>query len=472
MSVEYTPSKTVAEFMQCDARMRVIQGPVGSGKSVGCVMEIPRRAAATPPGPDGIRRSRFVIVRNTMPMLRDTTIKTFLDWLKPGIAGTWHATAKEFVLRWGDVEAEILFRALDDANDVSKLLSLELTGAWLNECRSIPKEIVEGLAKRVGRYPKIEEVGPYWHGIWADTNPPNTETWWWRMMEKIDGENGWAVFKQPSGRSPEAENLEYLPEGYYDVTGLSEDFVRVYVDGLYGLSRAGVAVYDKTFKETLHVAPTAPVPFASTPVIIGLDFGRTPAAVLGQVQGGGRVALLDEVTSFNMGLEVFLREKLRPLLNSSRYEGSRFVIVGDPAGKQKSQLSEESAFDVLKRYGFDAKPASTNDPDSRIRAVERGLLELVEGKAALTMDPDRCPMITRGFQYGYVYKEVRGQDGVLKATPLKNEFSHPHDALQYLMLWAMGGGGALKPQMFSREGYFGEDGVSLTSMRRDPAGWT
>ena len=469
--ITYTPPITVASFMQSDAKMRVLMGPVGSGKSVGCVMEIPRRAAATPPGPDGVRRSRWAVVRNTMPQLKDTTIKTFLDWLKPGVAGEWRATDKVFILRFGDVEAEVMFRALDDAADVSKLLSLELTGAWLNECRSIPKEIVEGLAKRIGRFPKREDTGPYWHGIWADTNPPNVDTWWWRMQEKVDGENGWAVFKQPSGRGPQAENVENLPEGYYDTQGLSEDFVKVYIDGEYGMSKAGVPVYDKTFKDELHIGPTAPVPFASTPVLIGMDFGRTPAAILGQVQGGGRVALLDEVTSFNMGLEVFLREKLRPLLNSARYEGSRFVVIGDPAGMQKSQLYEESAFDVLKRYGFDAKPASSNDPDTRIRAVERGLLELCEGKPALTVDADRCPMITRGFQYGYVYKEVRGQDGVLKATPLKNEFSHPHDALQYLMLHAMGAGGALRPQHFSREGYFTE-GVDVTYRRKSAQGWT
>lgn len=471
----YTPPATVALFMQCDAKVRVLQGPVGSGKSVGCVMEIPRRAAATPPGPDGIRRSRWAVVRNTMPQLKDTTIKTFLDWLKPGVAGEWQLTEKTFTLRFADVEAEIQFRALDDAKDVAKLLSLELTGAWLNECRTIPKEIVEGLMKRIGRYPSKKDIDcDYWHGIWADTNPPSVDTWWWRMMEKIDGENGWAVFKQPSGRSPEAENIENLPEGYYDTTGLSEDFIKVYIDGLYGMSRAGVPVYDKTFKSDLHEDRTlAPVPFASTPIIIGMDFGRTPACAIGQVQGGGRVALLDELTSFNMGLEVFIREKLRPLLNSSKYMGAKFVVIGDPAGRAKSSISEENSFDTLKRYGFTAFPASTNDPDARIRAVERGLLELVEGVPAFRINPDTCPMLTRGFQYGYVYKEVKNSDGVLKVEPHKNEFSHPHDALQYLMLYAMGAGGALKPQNFSREGYFG-DGVSVGgySPRPNASGWT
>jgi hypothetical protein len=66
----FTPPPTVARFMQDDSKMRVLMGPVGSGKSVGCVMEIPRRAQAVPPMKDGIRRSRWVVVRNTMPRNR------------------------------------------------------------------------------------------------------------------------------------------------------------------------------------------------------------------------------------------------------------------------------------------------------------------------------------------------------------------------------------------------------------------
>lgn len=478
-TLEFAPPKTVAEFMQSDAKMRVIMGPVGSGKSVGCVMEIARRAKATPPGKDGVRRSRWAVIRNTMPQLKDTTIKTFLDWLRPGQAGTWYSTDKTFVLKFDDVEAEVMFRALDDANDVSKLLSLELTGAWINECRSIPKAIIEPLAKRCGRFPKKKDVGPYWHGMWGDTNPPNVNSWWWQMMEGKDeaGQDkpsGWATFKQPSGRGPDAENLENLPEGYYNTEGMSEDFIRVYVDGQYGLSKLGVPVYDRTFKRDLHVVTgTAPIPFAMNPVIIGLDFGRSPAAAIGQVQGGGRVIILDECVGQNMGLEVFLREKLRPLLQTSRYEGQQILVVGDPAGTGKDSYSEENAYDVLKRLGFHAKPAVSNKLPARLGAVERALLELSEGKPTFQIDGARCPYLVNGFEFGYVYTEVRNTNGEIKVAPNKNEYSHPHDALQYLMLHAVTVGGALKP--FSREYHFSNDSGAPSfgwSGYRPTAGWT
>ena len=55
-------------------------------------------------------------------------------------------------------------------------------------------------------------------------------------------DNGWDVCKQPSGRSPYAENIDNLPEGYYDTQGRSEEYIRVYIDGEYGLSSAGMPV--------------------------------------------------------------------------------------------------------------------------------------------------------------------------------------------------------------------------------------
>jgi hypothetical protein len=94
-----------------------------------------------------------VIVRNTGNQLNDTTIPSWNLWFKDGIAGQWKATHKTFILRFGDVECEVLFRPLDTPDDVSRVLSLEVTFAILDEFVEIPKEIREALSGRCGRYP-------------------------------------------------------------------------------------------------------------------------------------------------------------------------------------------------------------------------------------------------------------------------------------------------------------------------------
>ena len=77
-----------------------------------------------------------------------------------------------YTAAFNDTRFEVLFRALDRPADVKKLLSLELTGAWVNEAREVPKAIIDGLQGRVGRYPSMREGGCTWSGLMMDTNPP------------------------------------------------------------------------------------------------------------------------------------------------------------------------------------------------------------------------------------------------------------------------------------------------------------
>jgi len=58
-----------------------------SGKSVGCLSEIIIRALKTPPGKDGVRRSRCLVGRRTYAQLKSTTINTFKEWYGP--LGQW-----------------------------------------------------------------------------------------------------------------------------------------------------------------------------------------------------------------------------------------------------------------------------------------------------------------------------------------------------------------------------------------------
>jgi hypothetical protein len=114
-------------------------GPVGSGKTTGIFMKLIQMASLQEPGPDGIRRTRAVIVRNTLPQLRDTTLSSWNYWFKDGQAGKWSQTDWKFVLRFGDVECEVLFRPLDRPEDISRVLSLEVTFAIIDEFVEIPR---------------------------------------------------------------------------------------------------------------------------------------------------------------------------------------------------------------------------------------------------------------------------------------------------------------------------------------------
>lgn len=434
LEIDYTPPPTGKKFMSSDARMRVLMGPVGSGKSVTSSFEIVRRASMQKPDANGRRRTRAAVVRETARQLQDTTIKTFLDWFPPGQCGMYMRTTKTYFFRVGDVECEIMFRALDDADDVANLNSLELTFAWFNECRDIHPDIVDAMSKRIGRFPSAKDGGPTWFGMWGDTNPPTMDTWWYYQMEKLnpkDGvspnNNGWEIFKQPSGRSPYAENIENLPDGYYDTQGRSEDYIRVYIDGEYGLSLAGMPVY-KYFKPDYHMAktPLRHIQNGVRPIVVGMDLGLTPAAVIGQQDPRGRALILAEAVSFDMGVQRFVRTLLKPLL-FERFPGAPVLVVTDPAGVQRAQTDERSAVDIIKAEGLRVISARTNSVSARINAVDDLLMRQVDGDPAFLVDPG-CTQLKAAMMGGYRYK-ARG-DGDID----KNKHSHVAEALQYLAL--------------------------------------
>ena len=430
MDINYTAPPSGARFMESDAPMRVLMGPVGSGKSVTCCFEIIRRAAAQEPDERGVRKTRCAVVRETVRQLSDTTIKTFLDWFPPGVCGVWRKTIKTYYFKVGDIECEIMFRALDDADDVANLNSLELTFAWFNECRDIAPEIIDAMSKRVGRFPSKKDGGPTWHGMWCDTNPPTMDTWWYYQMEHINPEdcvspndNGWDVFKQPSGRSPNAENIANLPDGYYDTQGRSEEYIRVFIDGEYGLSSAGMPIY-KYFRPDYHMASRHLTHFAGRTILVGMDLGLTPAAVIGQADPRGRCLIYAECVSYDMGIQRFVRTMLKPLLYE-RFPECNIHIIVDPAGVQRAQTDERSAIDIIKEEGLSVIPASTNSVTARINAVDEYLMRQVDGESGFLLDP-RCTQLKAAMMGGYRYKD----NGLID----KNKHSHIAEGLQYLML--------------------------------------
>src|SRR5262245_44741544 len=132
LTVEYEPAGPVLrKFFYSDAFVRGIRGPIGSGKSTACAFTPWRHLIESEPGVDGVRRARWAVVRNTYPELKTTTIKTWLQWF-PREVGRWQDQGPPtHHIQAGGFDLEVMFLALDRPEDVAKVLSLELTGAWV-----------------------------------------------------------------------------------------------------------------------------------------------------------------------------------------------------------------------------------------------------------------------------------------------------------------------------------------------------
>ena len=464
-----TPLGPVAgKFFACNGELDVIVGPVGSGKSTASCLRTGRHAYGQKPFNYGagaasryIAKTRFAIVRNTKPQLRDTTMKTWFQVFPEALYGERQVT--DYQHRWRfrpqgfqhEIEAEFLFRGLDTEADVAELLSLEVTGFYFNEIRQAVQQVVAHARKRAGRFPPAEEGGCTWKGIFADSNAWHDQHWLHELFVNEPTRDKTAnLFRQPSGLSPDAENLENLnqtPETaalpyddprrreqgrlYYTQHSYSPEDARVYIENEWGSTREGKPIYTE-YRDLQHCQRFELDP--RIPLDIGIDFGRTPAAAIGQCTPGGAWRIRWELCTEDTGIRKF-GEMLARFLARVAPDFKIGRVTGDPSGIAKDG-SEHTAFQLLAASGIICKPARTNDPSIRVEAVQGALRRTTEGVPALLIHPD-CAILRTAMIDGYHYRRLTKTGNYYAEEPEKNDYSHVAEGLQYLLLG--GGEGAV-----------------------------
>ena len=436
--------------MESDAFGRLITGPVGSGKTTACLVEMARRMGQQAPGFDGRRYTRFAVIRQTLKDAKMTVVKDARGWF--GSLADWRVSESTLFIDYGDIVSEWIFIPLEEPSDIKRLLSTQLTGAFINEAVEIDVSLLSDISGRCGRYPSNEFGVCTWKGIFADTNMPIQRTPWAEFI--LNPPPLWQVFRQPSGLADDAENLPHLNQtadtieldesdpvritqgrGYYErlVQVGTEDYIRRFVRAEFGRDPSGSAVFAESFRYDFHVVADLE-PVFSRLLIVGQDFGRNPWSLITQMDHKGRLMCLEEVAGVDIGLEQHLKNNLLPALLQSRYAGRPIVIVGDPSGAARDSLFEVNSFDLCKSMGLPAERAPTNDLDPRLRAVEAFLVRQVDGGGAILFDQTRCPTLVQGMNGGYRFSKTK--DNESRSLPDKNQWSHIADALQYVCLVA------------------------------------
>jgi hypothetical protein len=473
-SLKFKPAGSVLrEFMRDQSFVRGIRGPVGSGKSAGCCIEIFRRAGEQKPHTDGIRYTKWAVIRNTNPELKTTTIATWLDWFPENEWGKfrWSPPYTHHIKK-GDIDLEVLFLPLDSPEDVKKLLSLEVTGIFVNEAREVPKAIIDGATMRVGRYPGANKGGCTWKGVIMDTNAPEEDHWWpilsgeSPLPEHITAEqalmlakpDNWKFFNQPAAMledktehgdlsayrtSPHAENLDNLYKGYYEnmIRGKMKSWIDVYVMNRLGVVEEGKMVYEG-FTDKTHLTNTPLETIPHHEILIGMDFGLTPAAIFCQRLPNSRWLILRELVAGDMAAKRFSREIKHVM--ATYFPDHKYRMWADPSGDFRAQTDEVTPFQILRSCGIKATPAPSNDPVLRIESVSGLFARMVEGMPGVLIDEKLCPVFVAGLKGGYHYRRLRVSGERFDDRPNKNRYSHIQDAFQYVVMGAGEGTALLK----------------------------
>ena len=444
--------RVLQEYFDSRAAVQVIMGPLGSGKTTTSIAKLLDLICKQKANKKGERKSRWAVIRNSYPDLTNTTIRDWRQIIEPLRIGTLtmgHPPENRLDFDLPDrtrVLAEVIFLALDKDQDVRKLRGLQLTGAWFNEFREIPKSIFDMALGRIDRYPT--PGSSEWVGIFGDTNAWDSDHWLEAIAEgkRQGGYKDYAVFVQPGAIkfvdgqwivNAERENRQFLGEEYYrrQIEGKRIDWLKVNLANEIGYSIDGRAVHPD-YSDTIHTARENLVPAKARVCHVGIDFGLTPAAAFTQKQSDGCWHVFDEI-ALEDGDATMLADEIKARLAkwNTDVEGLTWVFRGDPSGDNRAQSDSSTAFQVMRMVGVSVLPCTTNDPVLRRAALDRPLSRMVHGKPGIAISPS-CKVLRKGLSGAFHYKrvEISGKEETYRDVPSKNFYSHVCEALEYALM--------------------------------------
>lgn len=426
-------------YLLSTSPISLITGPGGSAKTTTSIIKALLETQRIYPGADGVRRYVLGVWRQKYDNLWGATIPSWWKILPENLPGSkWTGSkprAAEQIIpfddAWGRAILTVRFRAFGDSMDPEDLLGNEMTDAYLNEMSTLPEELFIALIDRVGRDPPRSVIRRSGR-IFGDSNAPDVMNYCYRDFYE-DLKPGYALFRQPGGRDPGAENTAIMGREYWENSARLNAhrpwWVKRMVDARPGFTRDVDIVYDK-FDDDVNVKAGLEA-FKQLPVLVGIDGGFTPSAVYCQEMGDGQLRILGEVVIERGRMTELARAMLA--FEAQRFPGCEFADICDPAmcaGEDMEGADEKSDRQKLAdKLGRDVVPAPTNEVAVRIGVVRDKIeLNLGPGKPGVVLDR-RCKCLRRGFNQTYHFRRTRGTNDLSNIE--KTPDSHPHDALQY-----------------------------------------
>lgn len=521
---KYTPPGQVAQaYIVSQGPIDLIRGPWGSGKTVATVFKVTRHVAVDfAVCRDGWVHARAAAIRATYremaktalaswheffprngpftrrPILEnyqggiDRPVKHILEWK---VVRRWYKARGQWEERETPVRLEMEFGAIGSQNLDSFFKGYEISIGWGNECDLLEESVMGRLYGRTGRYPPQSEIMP-WEAerlgvhvdpdtgveairqpriVCGDFNPPDEANWTYqREIEEPEKWPTYNFFAQPSGLSSRAENRAGKSRMKYEEEekafgGPKSPDSRRNVHGEYAAKADGAPIYAGDFALEKHRAGEPLQPVRELPLLLGMDAGGTPAAVILQPMPSGQMRYLRELTTDPKTITgpVRFAQALMHLLLQEFSGMAVTAAYGDPAAQYgaDTQAGDRSWMETVSAIlSVNIRPTWTNELGARIEALRLQMRDIDATTPGLLIDP-RCTWTLRGLvsQYKATKNSTEGKTGTLIID--KNQYSHVVEAGQYAVLGYRGAGMASQAAAAVR----GPNVSSLSQARRAPA---
>ena len=408
---------------QDGAKFIAYVGGVGSGKSlIGCITTL---AQAVMYG------GEYLIARQFMPELRQTTYKTFLEICPPELILEHKiADATLTIKSAAGKPALILFRQLEDPD---KLRSLNLSGFYVDEANQISEEAFLLLQGRLRNHKGLRK------GI-LTTNPKGHD-YIFNYFVKQD------MFKEfPDMRkqfylikAPSTENI-HLPEGYIQNMLATYSKERVQREVMGSFDSFEGQVYSE-FRRDAHVIKPFKIP-DNWIRIVGIDHGyRNPSAwIWAAIDPDGVVFVYREFYESGWLVSEIVkgnnRENKRGVFQLMQGEKIDVAAI-DPSVRNRSGVKGESILDEYMEHVPNDFPLimANNKKELGIDRVKRYLkLDTKIGKPMMYIFDNCTNLIEEMVKYRYEELSLSSVGKKAEKEEPRKIDDHALDALRYLIM--------------------------------------
>lgn len=467
-----SPGPISDAFLLSRAFIKVIIGPVGSGKTMTALRALlmvgMKQGGYVDRNGVMLRKARVGVIRESYPNLEKNTLPSWFDvmpesegkftWKQPYTHRVNLILAEDEDGRPTDIcEFEMEFRAIGDKSVEEVTRGWQVCAVMVDEADLQPSDLLSFLTGRVGRggIDRDLMVDPQ---IILSLNAPSIDNWVYRLA--IENELGnigdelrellgdrelIEVFIQPGGREPDAENLHNLPKGYYQVQAAANKHKPGYVDRMidnkfvplqHGQPVNPQFDYKRHVRKGLEWDP-------GRPLIVGVDQGLFAAAVASQRLVMGEFRTLREAVMFREDNKTLAKigpsaagAMVRTMIaeNFPDLRPEMLRVVADPAAWAAADR-EDDEMDWIRAFskalGYRVHKAKTNRQTLRNEAIWQAL-SAHDGYAV----DERCKHLIRGHLGGYHYRKAEISDNEVRGHLEIADTIHTHvcDAEQYAAL--------------------------------------
>lgn len=403
--IKYSPHTKQRYFHDSKHKFRALVGGVGSGKSLGGVMEVLKMAVQYP-------GSSWAIVAPSYRMLKDATLQSFEEFCPKELIAQHIRGEKKFILVNG---SEIWYRSADDPES---LRGPNLHGFFMDEaalCRRNAWLIMIGRIRRKGA-PNC---------AWVATTPKGFN-WVYQLFVK-DQNPDYSVVYATSYENP------HLPPDFADSLKRSYSGT-FYEQEVLGQFRAHEGVVYREFNRAVHevsLVSRKEAYVSANHFIGGIDWGyaNPMVALVIALDGDQRLHIAEEVYRSRMTIEEFSDRIHEAESRVKERLGLETISVSYFADPSDVGLGTGSLADQLRQRGHVIQKAN-NTVMTGINAVMSRLHDAGDGLPRLFVDPCCVHTLAEFEQYSF---EDPDDSKPSRDKPVKQN-DHAMDSMRYAVM--------------------------------------